>query len=172
MPAITAITGIVFTNENAGWTLTPFFCAAAIVAWYVSGFFVYGSANVLKWPMKVCFPAIQTMSVATTSPSSEKPSNVNMKRFAHVQPAPTAIPATMIAAQPRPNCQLWLPATVFPQLTSLWWPPTSPTTMSPGTIASVTNATASNAIDRKLDSEMQDAEIVPRAGCSVRLTMT
>ncbi len=40
MPAITAITGIVFTNENAGWTLTPFFCAAAIVAWYVSGLFV------------------------------------------------------------------------------------------------------------------------------------
>ena len=44
--------------------------------------------------------------------------------------------------------------------------------MRPGTIASVTNATASNAIDRKLDSEMQEAEIVPSAGWSVRLTMT
>src|ERR671935_82999 len=120
MLAITAITGIVFTNENAGWTLTPFFCAAAIVAWYVSGLLVYGWANELKWPMKLFFPAINAMSVAITRPNSEKPSSVNMNRFAHVQPAPTAIPAAMIAAHPRPNCQLWLPATVFPQLTSLW----------------------------------------------------
>ena len=41
----------------------------------------------------------------------------------------------------------------------------------PGTIASVTKAMPSNAIERKLDSEMQAAEIVPSAGWSVRLTM-
>ncbi len=121
--------------------------------------------------MNECLPAIHAISVATTRPSNEKPSNVNMNRFAQVQPAPTAIPATMMPAHPRPNCQLWLPATVCPQLTSLLCPLTSPTTMRPGTIASVTNATASNAIDRKLDSEMQEAEIVPSAGWSVRLTM-
>src|SRR3989442_4774014 len=120
MPAITAITGIVFTNENAGCTLTPFFCAAAIVAWYESGLFVYGCANELKCPMKLCFPANSATSVATARPSSEKPSSVNMNRLAHVQPSPTATPATMIAPQPRPNFQLLLPATVVPQLTSLW----------------------------------------------------
>src|SRR5918911_3832833 len=172
MPAMTAITGIVFTNENPGWTFTPFFCAVAIVEWYVSGLFVYGCANVLKWWMKLPSPAIQAISDAMTRPSSENPSSVNMKRFAHVQPAPTASPATMIPMQPIPNCQLWLDATVCPQLTSRLWPPTRPTTINPGTTASVTNAIPSNAIDRKLESEMHDAEMVPSAGCSTRLTMT
>src|SRR5438445_6611378 len=98
--------------------------------------------------MKLCFPANSATSVATTRPSNEKPSSVNMNRFAHVQPSPTAIPATMIAPQPRPNSQLLLPATVVPQLTSLGGWPTSPTVMSPGTTASVTTSTAANAIDR------------------------
>src|SRR5207245_11501884 len=88
MPAIHACTGIVFTNENAGCTLTAFFCAAAIVAWYESGLFVYGCANELKCPMKLCFPANSATSVATARPSSEKPSSVNMNRLAHVQPSP------------------------------------------------------------------------------------
>ena len=70
--------------------------------------------------MKLCFPANSATSDAMTRPSNEKPSSVNMNRFAHVQPNPTAIPATMIAAQPRPNFQLLLPATVVPQLTSRW----------------------------------------------------
>ena len=121
--------------------------------------------------MKLLLPAINAISVAITSPTSEKPSSVNMNRFAHVQPAPTAMPAAMIPTQPRKNCQLWLVATVWPQLTSVWCPPASPTMIRPGTIASVTKAMPSNAIERKLDSEMHAAEIVPSAGWSVRLTM-
>src|SRR5919204_2050232 len=172
MLAITAITGIVFTNENAGWTLTPFFCAAATVAWYVSGFAVYGFANELKSPMNVCLPAIHATGVAMIRPNNEKPSRVNMNRFAHVHPAPTAIPATMIAAEPSANCQLWLDASVLPQLTSRWWWPTRPITIRPGATAAMTKNSASNAIDRKLDSEMHDAETVASAGWSVRLTIT
>ena len=99
--------------------MTPFFCAAASVAWYVSGLCVYGWANELKWLMKLFFPAINAISVAITRPNSEKPSRVNMNRFAQVQPAPTAMPAAMIPTQPRKNCQLWLVATVWPQLTSV-----------------------------------------------------
>ena len=130
----------------------------------MSGLWVYGCANELKWPMKLPLPAIQAINVATMRPSIEKPSSVNMKRFAHVHPAPTASPATMIPAVPIANCQLWLVETVWPQLTSRACPPTSPTMISAGTTPSVTNAIPSNAIERKLESEMHDAEIVPSAG--------
>ena len=59
------------------------------------------------------------ISVEIASPTSDRPSNPNMNRFAHVQPAAIAAPATMMPMIPRKNCQFLLVATTLPQCTSL-----------------------------------------------------
>src|SRR5712692_5525536 len=135
--------GIVFTNENAWCTGTPFLIAFWIVRWYVSGLCVYGCANELKSPMNEPFDVKIAISVEIASPTSDRPSRPNMNRFAQVQPAAIAAPAT-----------------------------TRPITIKPGAIPKMHIPSASKAIDRKLESEMQTDETTPAAGCSVRLTRT
>src|SRR5919206_4381427 len=154
MPATTPIIGIVCENELPGLRSTPAFWALAMIRWYVSGLWVNGCANELKSPMNDAFEVNSATRPLNTIPTMLKPSSENMKRLAHVQPEATAAPATRIATVPMANCQPWLVATVLPHLVSVSLPPTRPTMTRAGATPSVVNAMPSNAIDKKLESEM------------------
>src|SRR2546430_16494068 len=101
------------------------------------------------------FDVKTAINVQIASPKSESPRSPNMNRFAVVQPAATAAPATTMPTVPRKNCQLWLVATTLPQGTIFGGPPTRPITTGPGAMPKMNIPSAPDASERKLEKEME-----------------
>ena len=116
------------------------------------------------WEVKIAIRA------QTPSAPADIQNQTRCTRSVNLQPPINGSVATSIIAVPIANCQVLSLRTVFPQSTSVWLFPTSPTAISPGPIARVEVATAKKATERNTATAMQKLEITPTRGCRTRLT--